>query len=145
MEHPQEKDLHAYVDNALDRQGEEAINAHLAHCPRCRREVEELGLLFHELSHLPAPPPDRGMVNRILLSRKREEQNRPVTLDLFRLLFGRVGWAAVAVGLVVGGILGYSTLPAWGPYGTEETASYTLAAQEDPYLGYLISDNGDLL
>ncbi|SCX76600.1 anti-sigma factor family protein [Desulfoluna spongiiphila] len=145
MEHPQEKELHAYVDKTLDPQGEKAMDAHLAHCPCCRREVDELGLLFHELKHLSAPPPDRGMVTRILLSREREDQNRPLTLDLFRLLFGRMGWAAVAVGLVVGGILGYSALPDWKPYDTDKTAPYTLAAQEDPYLGYLISDNGDLL
>jgi len=145
MEHPHEKILHAYVDKTLDRQREEDLGAHLAKCPRCRREVSELALLFDELKHLPAPRPDRGMVTRILLARECVEREHPVSLDLFSLLFGRIGWAVVAVGLLAGGILGYSSLEPQGSFKPGPEASYTLATQEDPFLGYLISDNGDIL
>ncbi|VFQ42526.1 anti-sigma factor family protein [Desulfoluna butyratoxydans] len=144
MEHPLDETLHAYVDNALDRQGEKAVEAHLSRCPSCRREVDELALLFDDLKGLPSPPPDRKMVTRILLARRREEASRPVTFNLIGALFGRIGWAAVAVGLMAGGLLGYASLTTRGLDRPTQEAAHTLA-QEDPFLGYLISDNGDVL
>ena len=146
MEHPQEETLHAYVDQVLDGQEEEALCAHLSRCPQCRREVDELTLLFDELKHLPASGPNRRLTTRILLAQQRERWGNLTSFDLFSFLFGRIGWTAVGVGLLAGILLGISVGKTWmGPSSTTPTYSYVMTDSEDPYLGYLISDNGDIL
>ncbi|WP_300672486.1 anti-sigma factor [Desulfoluna sp.] len=145
MEHPHEKTLHAYVDRTLDRQREAALHAHLAQCPRCRAEVNELTRLFDEFKHLPAPAPNRELTTRILLARERETRSPYVSFDFFGFLFGRIGWAVVLVGLLTGGLLGYSAQGAWDSNATDLEIASIKADQEDPYLGYLLSDNGDIL
>ena len=67
-------------------------------------------------------------------------------LDLFTVLFGRVGWAAVTVGLLSGILLGIAlnraevTSPA-----DPSSYAYETTEDQDLYLGYLISNNGDIL
>lgn len=145
MEHPHEKTLHAYVDKALDAPGEEAVRAHLSRCPRCRREVNELGRLFDELKNLPAPCTNKGMVTRILKARERQEREAPLSFDLFGLLFGRIGWVVVAVGLLAGVLMGHAALTGWRANFAEMETAYAMADPADSYLGYLISDKGDIL
>ncbi len=146
MEHPQEEILHAYVDQTLDSQEEETLRAHLSCCPQCSREVDELTLLFEELKHLPTSGPNRTLTTRILLAQQREKWDNRISFDLFSFLFGRVGWAAVAMGLLTGILLGISVSRTWlEPSLTMSIPSYEVADSEDLYLDYLISDNGDIL
>ncbi|BCS94413.1 hypothetical protein DSLASN_00450 [Desulfoluna limicola] len=146
MEHPQEKSLHAYVDQTLASQEKEALCAHLSRCPQCRREVEELTLLLKDLRHLPTSGPNRTLTTRILLAQQREKEGTRISFDLFSFLFGRIGWAAVAVGLLAGILLGFSVSRTWvEPSLTMSIPSYEVADSEDLYLDYLISDNGDIL
>lgn len=146
MGHPQEEILHAYVDQTLGKQEEEALCTHLSRCPQCSREVEELTLLFEDLKHLPSSGPNRTLTTRILLAQQREKWGNRISFDLFSFLFGRIGWAAVAVGLLAGIFLGFSVSRTWvEPSLTMSIPSYEVADSEDLYLDYLISDNGDIL
>lgn len=145
MEHPHEQTLHAYVDKALGRKEEEALCAHLSRCQRCRDEVDALSRLFHDLKHLPEARPSRELTPRILLARQRERGGHRLSVDLASVLFARIGWAAVAVGLLTGILLGRSVgTPFTAPSATLDS-SPSLSDPEDPYLGYLLSDNGDIL
>lgn len=146
MEHPHEETLHAYVDQTLGRQEKEALCAHLSQCPQCRREVDELTVLFVGLKHLPSSRPRRNLTTRILLAQQRERWGNLISFDLFSFLFGRIGWAAVAMGLLAGILLGISVgKTRVEPSLTMSPPSYEVADSEDLYLDYLISDNGDIL
>lgn len=145
MEHPQEQTLHAYVDQELDRQKEEALCAHLSRCPQCRGKVDELTLLFDELKHLPSPRPNPELTTRILITRQHERWKNFISFDLFAFLFGRIGLTAVAVGLLAGILLGISVNSTWTKPPSPLESSYAITGPGDLYLDYLISDNGDIL
>ncbi|MGC8667436.1 MAG: anti-sigma factor family protein [Chthonomonadales bacterium] len=74
-----------------------ALDLHLADCPSCRREVEDLKLLWRALDQLEvveAPPSLRSEVwRRIDAEAQLQQQLRPRTLA--NLLAGRAAWQRV--------------------------------------------------
>ncbi len=143
MDHLDEKIIHAYVDQVLNREEALAISAHLVHCTRCRHEVETLTSVVQALAELPVPPPSRGLTPRILKAARGETWETPLSLDRIASLFGPMGWSAMAMGLLAGILLG---LCVKGHEISPSPDSYaTVTEAMDIYEGYLISDNGDLL
>ena len=146
MEHPKERILHAYVDQMLDRPEAKAVQGHLAQCPQCQRTVDGLALLFQELAALPSPAASPGFSSRIIQAQQQEGWRQLVPLDLFAFLFGRVGWATVTVGLLSGILLAMALDRTWVTTPASPTSyAYETLEDQDLYLGYLISDNGDIL
>jgi len=112
--------LGAYVLGALDAGEAAEFEAHLATCPSCRQEVDELSSLRDELDEIPPEafldgPPDGGdmLLQRTLRAVRAEqpEQLRNQTQSRPRL-FAIAGAAAVVVVTLGAGIfLGRQTAP----------------------------------
>jgi anti-sigma factor RsiW len=58
-------DLSAYIDEALDPQSRERVDAHLATCAVCRTRVAELRATARLIAALPTPAPARSLVPRV--------------------------------------------------------------------------------
>ena len=71
----------AFVDSSISAAGREKLLAHLAGCPPCRREIEDLRLireLLNRSSATPVPPPARSASP---IGRHRRRRGPPPTLD----------------------------------------------------------------
>ncbi|MDT7727206.1 MAG: hypothetical protein QOI21_3782 [Actinomycetota bacterium] len=110
--------LGAYVLGGLDAGEAAEFEAHLATCPACRQEVDELSLLRDELDEIPPEafldgPPDGGdmLLQRTLRAVRAEQPRQPQTQTRPRL-FAIAGAAAVVIVTLGAGIfLGRQTAP----------------------------------
>ncbi|HUG42118.1 MAG TPA: zf-HC2 domain-containing protein [Longimicrobiales bacterium] len=66
LKHPDQERLQAFVEESLDGADAAVVASHLATCPRCRVEVEELQTLFGMLSSLAYHAPAAGFADRIM-------------------------------------------------------------------------------
>lgn len=53
-----EAQINQYLDGMLSREEEEALFAHLQHCPACRQLMEDLDFLSHQFDLLEVSPPE---------------------------------------------------------------------------------------
>jgi mycothiol system anti-sigma-R factor len=97
--------LHPYLDGELDRASVDTLEAHLAHCPDCARELatlEALRKVIREGAPRHAAPP--SLRNRLQTS--REDSAQPMSTR------GRAapGWWAIAASLLVAFGLGAGSM-----------------------------------
>ncbi len=99
--------LQDYLDRALGRRDRAEVEAHLASCPGCAREVELFRLLTARLAALPlfAPDPD---FDRIVLSAVLPARRRVLGVS-------PLGWAAAAYFVFTLGLLGVALVMAGAP------------------------------
>lgn len=108
--------LGAYALGVLDPDEVRAIDAHVAQCPDCRRELDELEAMKDTLGEVPPEafldgPPDGGdLLLQRTLRQVRAEKSRDVRQR--RLLVAAGVAALVAVSLGGGVVLGHRTAPA---------------------------------
>lgn len=148
MSRPVEHDrsqLGAYAIGALESIEARAVHEHLATCPDCQREVNDLMTIRRALDQVPpeafvdGPPEDGELLLQRTLRQVRAEvgpSRRRVTPTL-----AGVAAAAVAIGLAGGVLLGRGTAPATiaGPpppsTATSTPANARLAEATDPDTG----------
>ncbi|MGH3821774.1 MAG: zf-HC2 domain-containing protein [Pseudonocardiaceae bacterium] len=113
VEHDHES-LGAYALGVLSPDEVRAVDAHLAECPGCRRELAELAELRNGLDSVPPEafldgPPDDDLLLQRTLRRVRVEQGGPPRRARFPVAAGAVVIALAALG---GGVLlGRQTAP----------------------------------
>jgi Putative zinc-finger len=76
--------LSAYVDGELDEGLQERIEAHLASCQACSRQVESYRAIEGLLSSLPASGPPPEVLDRVLAATSRQNSERAVRQSLRR-------------------------------------------------------------
>jgi anti-sigma factor RsiW len=103
MKHVRES-IQAFVSGDLDRERNEAVRAHLAACPACRREAEQVRATWDLLETAASEP--EGDLSIWPEVRRRTVERGDQARDWF---FGHGAWsrsalasAAVAAGLVIG-------------------------------------------
>jgi len=104
----------ACVDGALEASGAQALEAHLAACPACRREVEAFRLLDRALAgeELAAPPADLAPRIARQLARRRLRRT-PAWAEALTLSGGAVAAAGLTfVGLRAVAHAAHFALPA---------------------------------
>ncbi|WP_199431714.1 anti-sigma factor family protein [Qaidamihabitans albus] len=132
------RSLGAYVLGALDRQEVPAVERHLASCPRCRAELDELCATRALLGEVPPEallegPPDGGelLLRRALRTVRAGRAGRG---GRSRRVGAGVAAAVVAAVLAGGGaVLGYSVAP--GVLAQQETPAGRAGSATDPGTG----------
>lgn len=133
--------LGAYAIGALDPADARAVHEHLATCPDCQREVDELMTIRRALDQVPpeafvdGPPEDGDLLLQRTLRQVRAE-SAPPRRRVTGTIAG-VAAAAVAIGLAGGVLLGRGTAPtvASPPTATSTPANARLAEATDPDTG----------
>jgi anti-sigma factor RsiW len=112
------KRLNAYIDGELPERTRCEVERHLAECPACRRECDELRGLAPFLRNDEVPPVPAGLSARILaeaaLRQKRKQAPTAARLGWREFLFqpwlvrGATTTALVA-GLAIGALMGWTS------------------------------------
>ena len=76
--------LSAYIDGELDERLQERIEAHLASCEACSRQVEGYRAIDGLVSELPASNPSPEVLDRVLAATSRQNSERAVRQSLRR-------------------------------------------------------------
>jgi hypothetical protein len=76
--------LSAYIDGELDERLQERIEAHLASCDACSRQVESYLAIDGLVSALPASSPSPEVLDRVLAATSRQNSERAVRQSLRR-------------------------------------------------------------
>jgi hypothetical protein len=125
-EHPNDL-LGLYSLEALDADDEHQVSEHLANCPGCREELDELESLRARLEHVPAEafldgPPDGGdlLLARTIRQARAERRRPPVWSVAAAVLLVLV---ALAGGLAIGLNSGSGPAPLAVPAGSTKVAA----------------------
>lgn len=112
--HPEPERLEAYVEASLDAAGDAAVRAHLAACPRCREEVEELQSLFSLLAELGHFSPGAAFADRVMVGVRIRRPWFAAAAEWLDRLAPKTtrGWA-VAIALIALPVLGAGLLAWW--------------------------------
>jgi hypothetical protein len=99
-----------YLKDGLDAPTRREIDEHLAGCPACRREMDELGAVWTSLGRLPAPPPHADLAARFRRSLGSADRTvvplaRPVARRRGPLVQAVAAGIILAVGLLAGAAL----------------------------------------
>jgi hypothetical protein len=97
--------LSAFLDNALADPARRALDAHLAQCAECRRELDQLRATVALLRRFPPVHAPAGFVDRVLAEAARPPWPRRLLDGLFRPLRVKLPLEAAAVLLVAGSAL----------------------------------------
>lgn len=76
MKHLTEDQLNEYLDNLLDEQTLQSVEAHLFQCADCRNQMEALTQVFIDLDNLPEIPLPRDLTPAILAKLSQREPVR---------------------------------------------------------------------
>ena len=130
----QRERLSAYIDGELPSAEAQQLEAHLASCAECRRELDELRQLRTLLRALPSPRPPRSFTLPetgpvpvpVTVARRERQTRRPSTVVARATQWA--GGLAAAAGLLL--VLG-SALPGFGahPFATSQTGAGSSAAR----------------
>ena len=111
--------LEAYLAEGIAPQVRERIEGHLRSCSGCREALARQKELEALIRSVPAPPVPDGFAGRVMAeARLRGELPRPVSLSGWkplgwlgphRLRLGAGTAAALAAGLLIGGLMGWQT------------------------------------
>jgi len=122
--------LSALLDEALSASERQAIEAHLAACAECRRELEALRGTVTLLGRLPPVHAPAGFVDRVMEQTYRPSWPRRVVAALFRPLRVKLPLEAAAVVLVgISALYVYQRAPEVQHVAREETRKSALPAQ----------------
>ena len=110
--------LEAYAAQELTPQVRERIEGHLQSCSRCREALARQKELEALIRSVPAPPVPDGFAGRVMARARvrgeslarlsfRVESSRLVGAQRLRLAMGTA--AALAAGLLIGGLMGWQT------------------------------------
>ena len=106
------EDVGAYLLGALEPSEQAAFEQHLAGCPECRADVEELRVAADALPRSVEPYAAPASLKRSLMEAVREDarEQRPSLAERVRALFGglppQLAWVSAAFILAVGIALG---------------------------------------
>jgi hypothetical protein len=141
--------LGAYALGTLDPGEAQAVDAHLAGCIECRREVAELVNLRTSLDEVPpeafldGPPPDGDMLLQRTLRRARAEQPmiQPASRGRPRVLVAASVAVLAAVALGAGVLVGRGTAPdpVAGPPTSTVPSNARTAEATDPDTGAVMA------
>jgi anti-sigma-K factor RskA len=145
-------DLHtlsgAFVLDALSPEEAEEFRRHLQGCEACRTEVRELRAAAARMGAGEAEAPPAALRARVLAAVDRQPQLPPkvTTLAAARTsrlrLAPRLGAAAAAVVLVVGGVLAYGQLHRGGESGSVTAAVSQVFSAPDAHTAVVNTRNG---
>jgi anti-sigma factor RsiW len=122
--------LSALLDDALSASERQAIEAHLAACAECRRELEALRGTVTLLGRLPPVHAPAGFVDRVMDQAYRPSWPRRVVAALFRPLRVKLPLEAAAVVLVgISALYVYQRAPEVQQVAREETREAPPPAQ----------------
>jgi len=106
--HPQLDDLHAYLDQELDKLAIDELENHLASCSTCQKQVDRLKTLTLRINSLPEIQMDKDFSTTIK-NRIRDKQQVPRGITWTLLVEG------VAAGVVLGLIIPAIQVSIWPP------------------------------
>ena len=128
------RDMHVWLDGELSAHDARAMTAHVRGCASCAARMDALSTLFDALEALPGLGPDPELV-RDTLRAAAEIQPSPIRWWAgLPALYKGAGFAAVAMGLLLGIVL-YNA----SPFAADQTrGAYT------PAISSVVMDGGDM-
>lgn len=113
-DHPTAEKLQDLLERSLDSAEQSVVEAHVAECPDCRLELEELRSLFGALSSLPRLAPSRDFADTVMAKvRVRRPAFAGVNTWIERVTPHTTrGWAAAAAVLALP-VIGATLLVTW--------------------------------
>jgi hypothetical protein len=122
--------LNAYIDNLLSDNEREAAEAHIASCPSCKKELDELASAVNVVKKLDRIVPPPWFSEQVMINiRKEEDRKRSILSRLFRPLYIKLPLEAFAT--VVIAVLAVFIFRAVGPE-SKPLMSLPQAVQESP-------------
>ncbi|MBI1294537.1 hypothetical protein GC175_06225 [bacterium] len=97
--HIEECELHEYLDDELAPKRRAAVDAHLATCADCRRQLTDLRALFALIESIPDERPTHDLSHTVMAALEREADPLPAP---WRLLTGQILVAGLALAFVWG-------------------------------------------
>jgi len=139
-----QEQLTALAAGGLPTDIHRAVQAHLDECAACRAAMARVDALAGVLVGVQAPPIPPGFASRVMAAARRSQRAEPVAawdpLRWWRLVPAPMHVAAAAVlviGLAVGFLMGWTTLPA------RQSPPAQATVEADPLDGYNLDYLGD--
>ncbi|MBU3916383.1 hypothetical protein KKA14_12685 [bacterium] len=151
-DHLNEEILHIWVKGFLSDQKNQEIEDHLTHCLRCKKTADEIRWLTGTFTVFPKLSVDRDLIEHTMLAWRKDKRksadSRTGFLQFRRVELSRpIAFAFVAIGLMIGFLLGNMTKIMIDPYADNSTffavsLSNTGSDLSDPYMELLLTDQG---
>jgi hypothetical protein len=79
--------LNAYIDNLLSEKERETVHAHIASCPSCKEELDELTQAVNLVRELDRVVPPPWFSEQVMINIKKEEKGKGILSRLFYPLY----------------------------------------------------------